>query len=434
METIVDSAVRSVAQADVNKVLVTGADQHQGLAVIRGLGRAGIPVIAASPVGGALGQVSRYATERMAYAPPQHSPSRFVRDVLQVAGRPDVSMIMAVSESTLVALDNRREEIERVCRLAAPNSSVLAGAIDKQQTMRLADEAGVPAPRSYHSDNLAEVLESTREFRFPLVLKPRGNALYRTTKNRLGFKVRYARSPAELRKVLLHFEPGGSLPLVQEFVSGYGLNVTVLADRGTPVVMVPYRKVRELPLTGGVSVVRRTLPLSDTLRGHVTRLLRAARWHGVAMVEFKVDPASDRYILMEINGRFCASTALVIDAGVNIPYLAYRLHSGFPIEPPEYRVGVSGRWLQGDFTALLQHLKGQTSEQAAGHTYHSLPSRSRALWEFLADFRPGMHYDEFKWNDWRPGAVEAMNWGRNFLGGMKGAAGRLIRSAPRWHQ
>src|SRR5204862_7753053 len=36
------------------------------------------------------------------------------------------------------------------------------------------------------------------------------------------------------------------------------------------------------------------------------------------------------------------------------------------------------------------------------------PSRVRVLGQFLRDFRPGMRYDEFKWYDWRPGAVEGL--------------------------
>jgi hypothetical protein len=72
------------------------------------------------------------------------------------------------------------------------------------------------------------------------------------------------------------------------------------------------------------------------------------------MVEFKYDAQHDTYTLMEINGRFPASTALSLDAGLNLPHLAYCLHAGLPLpaqqNPP--RVGVEERWLQGDAQAL----------------------------------------------------------------------------------
>ena len=60
------------------KVLVTGADQHQGLAVIRGLGLAGIPVIACGASPWSMGFHSRFAVERARYTPPFQSPPRFI--------------------------------------------------------------------------------------------------------------------------------------------------------------------------------------------------------------------------------------------------------------------------------------------------------------------------------------------------------------------
>ena len=51
-------------------VLVTGSEEHQGLAVIRGLGRAGIPVVACGLQRRSLGFYSRYVVHRATYASP----------------------------------------------------------------------------------------------------------------------------------------------------------------------------------------------------------------------------------------------------------------------------------------------------------------------------------------------------------------------------
>ena len=52
------------------KVLVTGAEEHQGLAVIRGLGLAGVPVVACGASRRSLGFYSRFASEGYSYASP----------------------------------------------------------------------------------------------------------------------------------------------------------------------------------------------------------------------------------------------------------------------------------------------------------------------------------------------------------------------------
>jgi hypothetical protein len=138
------------------------------------------------------------------------------------------------------------------------------------------------------------------------------------------------------------------------------------------------------------------------------------------MVEFKYDPRDDRYTLMEINGRFQASTALSLDAGLNLPDLVARLFSGRDLGSPRaYRVGAEERWLEGDLLALRDYLMGAPPE-ANGLDLDPRgrpPSKGSVLWRFIRDFRPGVKYDEFKWHDWKPGIV---------------ACGALLRIASEW--
>ncbi len=395
-------------------MLVTGADQHQGLAVIRGLGLEGVPVVAASSEMHNIGFHSRFARETAVYRSPAVGVNAFIDDIVRIVARHRVGMIIPAIESTLVALDAFRGRIESICTLAAPESSVLEIAIDKLKTVALAGRTGVPVPRTLYPRTLQEALEGTRGFRFPVALKPRGNYLHAETRNRLGYKVKYAQTRAQLVALLESASAGGSLPLIQEYVRGSGVCVSALFDRGRPVAMFPYRRHREVPLTGGVSVVRESLALDPRLKEYVTRMLRAIEWHGIAMVEFKFDEAADHYVLMEINGRFQASTALSLDAGLNFPYLVYRLYAGKPLAayPLNYRTGVTERWLRGDINALVQHLSGKTAREAVAEARWRLPSRRRALFAFLKDFGPAVHFDEFKRYDPLPGLIEAAGCAR----------------------
>ena len=43
------------------------------------------------------------------------------------------------------------------------------------------------------------------------------------------------------------------------------------------------------------------------LRDYAVRMLGPIGWHGVAMMEYKQDPRSGDYALIEINGRFWGS-------------------------------------------------------------------------------------------------------------------------------
>ncbi|HYT72111.1 MAG TPA: ATP-grasp domain-containing protein [Gemmatimonadales bacterium] len=405
-------------------VLVTGADQHQGLAVIRGLGLAGIRVVACGVERRSIGFYSRFAAATARYTSPFASRQDFVADILRIVRQTGASLIIPTVESTMVVLNEWRHVVEPSAALAAPRPDVFEYAIDKGKTLGLAERLQVPTPRTVQGATTGEILARAGELRFPVAIKPRGHGLHLATANTLGFKVRYARTADELGERLQPFERDAKALLVQEYVPGVGRCVAAVCRQGEPLALFAYARDRELPLSGGVSVVRRSIPLDERLESYTAALLREVGWHGVAMVEFKYDLQADRYTLMEINGRFQASTALSLDAGLNLPRLVAALYGIGRTGPiPPYRVGVEERWLRGDVLALRDALIGRHAPTAA--PAGSLPLRRRVLWHFARDFRPGMRYDEFKWYDPKPGVAEGLGLIAMTLGWLFGWVRRI---------
>jgi len=264
------------------KVLVTGVQEHQGLAVVRGLGTAGFPVVACASHRHSLGFYSRFAGERERYTPPFESPQRFLDDLVRIIRRTRPALVIPTIESTMVVLSAHREEVERYgAVLAAPSREALAARL------------GIPAPRTAQGDNIEAILAKAADLRFPVAIKPRGNALHGATANALGFKVRYAMDLAELAATLAPFTRDARALLVQEYAAGIGRCVSALCRRGQPLAMFAYEREREYPLSGGVSVLRRTIPLDSRLADWSSALLGSLDWHGVAMVEFKYDRRGD---------------------------------------------------------------------------------------------------------------------------------------------
>src|SRR5262249_10470047 len=86
------------------------------------------------------------------------------------------------------------------------------------------------------------------------------------------------------------------------------------------------------------------------------KLMAALNWHGVAMVEFKMD-SDGQYWLMEINPRLWGSLALSIDAGVNFPLGLLELaRAEQPAPQPDYKL-VYTRDLSTDFEWLKANLR-----------------------------------------------------------------------------
>ena len=59
------------------------------------------------------------------------------------------------------------------------------------------------------------------------------------------------------------------------------------------------------------------------------------------MAEFKVNPRTGGWVLIEINGRFWGSLPLTIAAGADFPRYLYELRSRTHGFPREYRTGIS---------------------------------------------------------------------------------------------
>src|SRR5439155_25305958 len=173
-----------------------------------------------------------------------------------------------------------------------------------------------------------------------------------------GGAVRYVRTASELHEAFRAVGEVVPCPLVQEHIPGDGRGIFVLMNRGRLRAAFARRRIREKPPSGGVSVLSESVGLDSQLLEYSERILEALKWHGVAMVEFKRDSRDGVSKLLEINGRFWGSLQLAVDAGVDFPYLLYRLAIDGDIEPVfTYQVGVRLRWWLGDLDWLLLRLR-----------------------------------------------------------------------------
>jgi predicted ATP-grasp superfamily ATP-dependent carboligase len=181
---------------------------------------------------------------------------------------------------------------------------------------------------------------------WPLVLKPQSSRLYHQNAGIDSFTVAYADGPERLAEQMAPFE--GRCPvLLQEYCAGAGDGVELLLHEGRPLAAFQHRRLREVPITGGASAFRESVPLDPLLLDYSTRLLRELRWTGLAMVEFKSSVGGPR--LMEINGRVWGSLPLAVRSGMDFP----RLPRGRAGEEPEAGPGLDCERAAGTQAVLL---------------------------------------------------------------------------------
>ena len=388
-------------------VLVTDARLGSAVSIIRSLGRRGFRVIAVDSDPRSPGFYSRYAAETVRCPPPRTESKGLVATLRRVAAEREVDLIIPVTDDVILPLSEARESFEGICAIALPPGETWRRFRDKEATLALARELGVPVPRTAVVRTLAEAREQAAGLGWPVVLKPHVSRVYGNAGNVEALQVSYAGGFARLDDQMRPFE-GVCDVLLQEYYRGEGHGVELVLDRGHPVAAFQHRRLREVPVTGGASSLRESVPLDPTLLEYAVRMLAAVEWTGLAMVEFKVGPDGPR--LMEINGRVWGSLPLAVKCGVDFPALLAELYLGpssrgsttnGQLPDTSYPLGVRSRHLELEAVWIASVLRRRRR-----YPFLPVPRRRQALRVALSLLDPADGYDIQDRDDPRPGLAE----------------------------
>jgi len=389
------------------KILVLDGRQRSTLAVVRSLGKMGIEVTVGEDKIPCLASRSRYAARAIKYTSPVTDPSGFIDDIAAELNSGDYDMLLPMTDVTMYLAINEFDNLSRLTRLPVAGKEAYLKAIDKGETIRLSQELGIPVPKTYFLEQAGDLRDIGAELDYPVVIKPR-QSKYLTSEGWISSGVDYAYSPDELTEKIKRYKNHPAMPLIQERLSGPGVGAFLLFNRGEEKAVFFHRRIREKPPSGGVSVLRESIIPDPVIRDYSVRLLKALNWHGVAMVEFKIDDRDNTPRIMEINARFWGSLQLAIDSGVDFPRMLYQIISAGDVEPVfDYKIGVKSRWLMGDLDHLLMRLFKSDSrlKLPPGH-----PGRLATLFGFLKFISPGMKYEILKPGDPGPFLEELKEW------------------------
>jgi len=390
------------------KVLITDGNERAALAVTRALGGEQVEVIVGAESQRSLAGSSRYCRQSIAYPSPYQEPERFIDTLMEAVRTHRVDALIPLSDIAMNVLGPEKAQFEKYTHFPAPSPQAFQEISDKYRLMQQAITEGVAIPDTiFVPDGRVErVVQEIVDF--PVVVKP-GCSLVKDGNRWTKTSVCYAESLEELL-TLYRDKPYLRQPsLIQRRVIGEGQGLFVLMQEGTPLGMFAHRRVRERPPSGGVSVLRESIALPKSMVEATLKLLQRVKWHGVAMVEFKVDAATQRPLLMEINGRFWGSLQLAVDAGVNFPLHLLNMAMGACETIPEnrYRVGVKSRWLLGDLDQLVMRIR---KSDRALNLPPGAPSRLQAVLSFCRFFERNTFYEVERIDDLGPSRFEIMRY------------------------
>lgn len=326
--------------------VVTDAHIRSSLAGIRGLGRAGLSVVALAPSRGSAGRLSRWRAEGAPAPDSAKEPGAHVAAVLEAARRHPRAVVYPSTEWSLSACF-RKGGAELAGRLPYRDAGPLELLRDKGAMAQAASDAGLGVPAVHYAGPVRDV--PVAHIPLPAIVKPRGAAA--------PFRSRPAPDRETLAGVVEELPPDVEV-LVQECVDGaLKALAVVVGAKGRLHAQFHQRALREWPAGAGASARAVGIEPDSGLTERVLDMLGRAGYRGLAQIQYLASARGP--VVLDVNPRFYGSLPLALASGVNLPAIWHACVTGDDPGPAQpYRVGVTYRWLEADVVDALRGSPG----------------------------------------------------------------------------
>lgn len=366
------------------------ATSYTALGIVRSLGRHQIPVWVLGPRFSLAG-VSRYSERTVSMQGDNEAEQ--VEFLVELAQQHQLDgwALFPDSDKSVAMIARNHDVLGEHYRLTSPGWEVAQWAVDKCLTYQLAEQLRIDYPKSYYPASAADVEEL--DATFPLILKPtihEGTDRFSTisgawradSSQELLSLYNAANAAVENRPVIT----------VQEMIPGGGetqFSFAALCQEGHVLASVLARRKRLLPVDFGASTYVETIDEIPEIEDAARRWLERVRFTGLAEVDFKFHSGSGVYKLLDVNARPWGWHAAASYAGVDFPFLAWKLVQGQEVLPVRGRAGV--RWVRTpyDLMSALQLIRRGTL--SVGRYFESLR---------------GAHHEMYVFDDLMPAVIE----------------------------
>jgi D-aspartate ligase len=319
--------------------LIIGGDFH-GLGIARNLEVLGIPVFVVDP-GFCIARFSRLR-DAFFKCPPLADTEAFIDFLMKLATSEKLgkTVLFPVSDTAVHILSKYRNKLEQQYLVPTPAWEITKLAYDKKLTYQIANEIGIPIPKTYFPENEEEL--SKLELDFPVILKPaitsnfypvsHLKAIRSNNHKELLRNYRYMFSIIDKSEIMVQEIIGGGPKNLYSFCSLFG--------NGAVKAKIMAVRLRQHPMDFGSSstyVITCTIPQLEELS---TRILRHMNYYGLSEVEFMFDERDDTFKLIDINPRTWAWHTLGAKAGVNFSALLFRDMHNDPVQLDSFESGV----------------------------------------------------------------------------------------------
>jgi len=297
-----------------------------GLAVVRGLARQGVPTTIL--LSEADKKTPYYHTRygKKLILPNLEGPT--VMDCLNAL--PDKAVLFPTLEHIVAWLSDHRYDISGGHVLLFPDPDVVAMMLDKEKFDRFARQHSLILPGSWVVRENSDLGAIKQQCRYPLIIKPL-HKLYCS-----GLQKAYlVETEDKLDSIVAKYLKSTKQCIVQEFIPGEDKQIyfcmQYIGKDGVLKASFAGRKIRQWrPLSGGTASCE---PVDiPELHGMTKSIFQKAGFWGVGSMEYKRDARDGKFYCIEPTVcRTDFQEYIAISNGVNIPFIAYCDAIGKPV-------------------------------------------------------------------------------------------------------
>jgi D-aspartate ligase len=346
------------ASVSATGAVVVGGD-YQGLEIVRSLGRHGVPVCVVDNEH-SIARFSRYCSS-FVQRPDLREEASTVQTLLNLAKEMDLHgwVLYPTREEHVAAFSRHRSELSKVFRVPTPEWETIQWAWDKRNTYKLAEELSIPVPITKYITGIDQLTELDG-LSAPFAIKPaiKEHFVYATKA-----KAWCANDHAELKTLYQKAAElvGPGEMMIQELIPGGGnqqFSYCAFFRDGEAVGKMVARRRRQHPLQfGRASTYVETVDI-PILEEFSERFLRAIHYYGLVELEYKLDPRTSEYKLLDVNARTWGYHSLGYGAGVDFSYMLYSDQLGLPVTPCRSPAGVGWVRMTTDVPAAVMAYLG----------------------------------------------------------------------------
>ncbi len=244
-----------------------------------------------------------------------------VEKISDIVQKRNIDLIMPIDENEIRFVRQNHAAISRYAPCSwSTETDMFDIGINKKRLAEFLTANNVACPRYAVVNDLEQLEKTAGEIGYPLLLKP--------ARGSFGRMIQRFENWEDLHHFYQQEDPADREYILQPFIIGSDITCNVICKEGE----ILCHTIQESPVKTGSDFSSNDILTfhddEDVIR-EVSKMMRLLKWSGVACVDLRRDQRNNGVNILEINGRFWASTVTsYLKAGINFPLIMAKLALG----------------------------------------------------------------------------------------------------------